>query len=41
VQKQLSATLSAPGETFAEMQRQRDVDAYVDETLDRLKNSNK
>jgi predicted ATP-binding protein involved in virulence len=41
VQKQLTATLSAPGETFEEMQRQQDVAAYIDQTLNRLRNSKK
>ena len=35
VQRQLSATLSAPGETFAEMRRQQDVADYIDKTLNR------
>jgi predicted ATP-binding protein involved in virulence len=39
VRKQLSDTLSAPGETYDEMQRQRDMDAYIDQSLNRLKNS--
>jgi predicted ATP-binding protein involved in virulence len=41
VQKQLSATLSAPGETFEEMQRQQEMDAYIDDALHRLKNDKK
>jgi energy-coupling factor transporter ATP-binding protein EcfA2 len=38
VRRQLSATLSAPGETYEEMQRQQDMADYVDQTLNRLKN---
>jgi predicted ATP-binding protein involved in virulence len=41
LQKQLSTTLSAPGETYAEMQRQQDMADYIDTTLNRLKNSKK
>jgi predicted ATP-binding protein involved in virulence len=41
VQRQLSATLSAPGETYSEMQRQQDMADYVDQTLDRLKGGKK
>jgi energy-coupling factor transporter ATP-binding protein EcfA2 len=41
VQRQLSATLSAPGETYPEMQRQQDMADYVDQTLNRLKGGKK
>jgi predicted ATP-binding protein involved in virulence len=41
VQQQLATTLSAPGETFAEMQRQQAMADYVGQTLSRLKNDNK
>jgi predicted ATP-binding protein involved in virulence len=41
VKKRLSATLSAPGETYDEMKRQQDVDDYIDRTLHRLKNNKK
>jgi predicted ATP-binding protein involved in virulence len=41
VRQQLTATLSAPGETYEEMQRHQDMAAYVDRTLNRLKNSKK
>jgi hypothetical protein len=41
VQRQLSATLSAPGETYTEMQRQQDMADYVDLALDRLKGGKK
>jgi hypothetical protein len=41
VEQQLSALLSAPGETYDEMQRQQDMADYVDRTLNRLKNSKK
>jgi predicted ATP-binding protein involved in virulence len=37
VQELLSATLSAPGETYDEMRRQQDMADYVDQTLNRLK----
>jgi predicted ATP-binding protein involved in virulence len=41
VRQQLSATLSAPGETYDEMRRQQDMADYVDQTLNRLKNRKK
>jgi hypothetical protein len=34
----LETRLSAPGETYEEMQRHEDMSRYVDETLKRLKN---
>jgi hypothetical protein len=36
VKQQLSLTLSAPGETYDEMQRQQDMADYIDQTLNRL-----
>jgi ABC-type sulfate/molybdate transport systems ATPase subunit len=41
VQRQLSATLSAPGETYSEMQRQQGMADYIDLTLNRLKGGKK
>jgi predicted ATP-binding protein involved in virulence len=41
LQQRLSATLSAPGETYAEMQRQQDMADYIDNTLNRLENNKK
>jgi predicted ATP-binding protein involved in virulence len=41
VRQRLTATLSAPGETYEEMLRQQDMARYVDETLQRLNNGKK
>jgi energy-coupling factor transporter ATP-binding protein EcfA2 len=41
VRRQLSATLTAPGETYPEMQRQQEMADYIDQTLNRLKGGKK
>jgi predicted ATP-binding protein involved in virulence len=41
VRRHLAATLSAPGETYPEMQRQQEMAEYIDQTLNRLKGNRK